>query len=121
MTEVEKQARKALILLSEAISWARDQEITDRQASAIRRMNDAQDAIRDLLAFTEAIEADRAQREQPVHPDWQDDADTYRDAAAVDISWRAWDASGRQIGYSDASINGTQAAAMFEAIGRLEA
>lgn len=70
------------------------------------------------LIVTQAIEADRAQRVEPVDPDWQDDADMYRDAAAVDISWRAWDASGRQIGYSDASINGAQAAAMFEAIGR---
>lgn len=67
-----------------------------------------------------AIKADRAQRESPVHADWQDDADMYRDAAAVDISWRGWDASGAQIGYSDAGINGAQAAAMFEAIGRLD-
>lgn len=77
------------------------------------------DGVHAILAA--AIEADRAQRAELVDPDWQDDADMYRDAAAVDISWRAWDASGRQIGYSDAGINGAQAAAMFEAIGRLEA
>lgn len=68
-----------------------------------------------------AIEADRAQRAEPVDPDWQDDADDWRDAAVMDIRWRAWDANGRQIGYSDASITGAQAAAMFEAIGRTEA
>lgn len=80
------------------------------------------DAAGNWRSFIEdVIRVDRAQRAELVDPDWQDDADMYRDAAAVDISWRAWDASGRQIGYSDAGINGAQAAAMFEAIGRLEA
>lgn len=65
-----------------------------------------------------AIEVDRAQRQpEPVHPDWQDDADMYR----VDIYWRGWTESGAQIGYSDAGITGAQAAVMFEAIGRQEA
>ena len=72
--------------------------------------------IRD--AIVSAIEADRAQRQDPVHPDWQDDADMYRDAAVVDIRWRGWTESGKQIGDSDAGISGAQAAAMFEAIGR---
>ena len=76
-------------------------------------------AIRALIVA--GIEADRAQRQEPVHPDWQDDADMYRYAATVDISWRGWTETGVLIGYSDAGISGAQAAAMFEAIGRLEA
>mgnify|MGYP000880614897 CR=1 FL=1 len=77
------------------------------------------DAVEGLIV--RVIEADRAQRQpEPVHPDWQDDADMYRDAASVEITWRGWTASGAQVGYSDAGITGAQAAAMFEAIGRLE-
>ena len=72
-----------------------------------------------IAAAGEGIQAGRAQRQpEPVHPDWQDDADMYRDAACVDITWQGWTESGAQIGYSDAGITGAQAAAMFEAIGR---
>lgn len=71
-----------------------------------------------LSLIVSAIEADREQRER-VHPDWQDDADNVRDCDGVTISWDAYVGRDSMI-FTNAEITGAQAAAMLEAIGRLE-